>query len=200
VACRSTANGSVTKAALELRGEDGTIHYTATAELGGGVPPTAPRTPAAARSFEAAPWAPAEIYGGPLFHGPDLQVIRELDGVSPEGAAASLACVRDAGWRGEAWLTDAALLDGGLQLARLWGFRLLGEPTLPTRVGSVVTHRSGLFSGEIRCLLTPRGSGGYRTLSDLEFTAADGTLVAEMRDVEMHVVPGGRAATGDRPR
>ncbi|MGI5864885.1 MAG: SDR family NAD(P)-dependent oxidoreductase, partial [Myxococcales bacterium] len=67
---------------LELRGPDGTLFYTATAELSTCRPKPAapPPEPAALEELGRA------IYGYELFHGPQFQVIESLEGVSKQGA------------------------------------------------------------------------------------------------------------------
>ncbi|RYE93378.1 MAG: hypothetical protein EOO75_04505, partial [Myxococcales bacterium] len=98
------------------------------------------------------------------------------------------------GWEGS-FLTDPALLDGGLQLARLWGLRTLGRPSLPTRIGALVVHVPGLAAGSLRCLLRSRAPSEHRTVSDLSFVDPAGRLVAELRDVEMHMLAPSEPAT-----
>jgi hypothetical protein len=122
-----------------------------------------------------------------LFHGPAFRAIRGLDGVSAEGASASMVGGGDLGWQGPS-VGDVALLDGGLQLARLWGIRALGRPSLPTRLGAVIVHRPGLLRGPLRALLRSRAAGEHRTTSDLAFLDGAGQLVAELRDVDMHML------------
>jgi hypothetical protein len=129
-----------------------------------------------------------------LFHGPAFHAIRALDGVSPEGASASMVGGAELGWDGFA-LGDTALLDGGLQLARLWGIRTLGRPSLPTRIGTLVVHRPGLLQGSLRALLRSRAAGEHRTTSDLVFLDGAGQLVAELRDVDMHMLTSNDTAT-----
>ena len=192
------ASGLV-RLSLELRGEGGLLHYSAAAEMGppgtplpalSGTAP-APRPALPSRPTGLEPPAFSRVYGEMLFHGPEFQVIRSLESLSPEGGAALLGGTEEAGWPGGPWITDPAALDGGLQLAILWGIRVLGKRTLPTHVGCFVPHRPGPARGRLRCSLRPREIGGYRTVSDLAFADEDGSLVAELREVEMHAVPGG---------
>jgi acyl carrier protein len=186
---REISNGSSARLALELRGEDGGLHYTAVAEM---LPP-ASRPPwrdvIAAPARMPGPWSASEAYRDLLFHGPAFQLIRSLEGVAPDGSAALLAGTREAGWIGGPWRTDAAALDGGLQLAIVWSHRILGRPSLPTRVGAFVSHRSGLAEGPVRCTLQAKDVGPHRTVCDLVFTTGAGIVIAELRDVEMHALP-----------
>jgi NAD(P)-dependent dehydrogenase (short-subunit alcohol dehydrogenase family)/acyl carrier protein len=191
LACREVSNTSGARMALELRGADDSLCYTGEVEM---TTPTLPRpetTPAqsALPTLEAFPWSVSEVYDRLLFHGPDFRVIRSLDGVAANGCSAVLAGTRELGWTGGPWRTDVAALDGGLQLAILWGIHKLGRRSLPTSVGGFVSHGADLVEGPIRCTLTARSVGEHRTLSDLVFTTPDGRLVAELRDLEMHVPP-----------
>ena len=90
VVCREDGDGRLE---LELRGADGTLHYTAAAELAGTLPVgAAPRALAGLERYSRA------TYGDELFHGPQFQVIRSVEGVSTEGAVALLDGARACGW------------------------------------------------------------------------------------------------------
>jgi len=181
VVCREGGDGRL---ALELRGADGTLHYTAAAELAGTLPDgAAPRALAGLQRFARA------TYGDELFHGPQFQVIRAVEGVSPEGAVALLDGARARGWRG-AWATDAPVLDGGLQLALLWSAHVIGGRSLPTAVGAYHAYRGSWGSGELRCTLHGTVLGADRVVCDISFVAPEGGLVAELRRVELHRRPG----------
>lgn len=175
---------------LELRDLDGGLRYR------GKCPAQAAPRGAFAPPAGLAPWAldPGKVYGEMLFHGPAFHAIRALDGVSQEGASASMVGGAELGWDGFA-LGDTALLDGGLQLARLWGIRTLGRPSLPTRIGALIVHRPGLLQGSLRALLRSRAAGEHRTTSDLVFLDGAGQLVAELRDVDMHMLTSNDTAT-----
>ena len=110
-----------------------------------------------------------------------------MQGISDEGISGTLSGVRDAGWTDEIWHTDAAALDGGLQLALLWTQHVLGGASLPTSVGQVHSYTDELPSGPVRCLLRGRKAGKLRTLSDLVFTDESGAVLFELRDVETHL-------------
>jgi hypothetical protein len=93
------------------------------------------------------------------------------------------------GWPQQTWRTDPAALDGGLQLARLWGTFVTGKASLPTSVEEVVTYTDGVFIGPVRCVVTGREVTSSRTKLDVAFATVDGHLAAEMRGVEMHALP-----------
>jgi hypothetical protein len=195
VTAREVENGSGARLALELHGAGGTLHYSATAEMG--TEAAAAGRPAPDPNLEPVPWGPDGHYGERLFHGREFQVLRSVTGLSREGAAAVAAGTLDAGWPG-AWQLDAAALDGALQLAILWGLAALDRSSLPTRVGSVELYRSGPFEGPLRLVLRAQDLAELRTLSSIEVVGSDGAVLARLRDVEMHVLPAARSESETR--
>ena len=180
VVSRENAQGRLE---LELRGADGTLHYSAAAEFAGSLPDG------------AAPLAPADLqrylrptYGDALFHGPQFQVIRTVEGVSPGGAVALLDASRACGWLGS-WATGAAVLDGGLQLALLWSGHVIGGRSLPTAVGAYHAYRGRWDAGELRCTVRGTVLGADRVVCDISLATPGGALVAELRRVELHRRP-----------
>jgi NAD(P)-dependent dehydrogenase (short-subunit alcohol dehydrogenase family) len=89
----------------------------------------------------------AKAYGEWLFHGPRFQVIERIDGLSPQGAGASVRSTRpaqwlaDAGAPGQDWVFDPGLLDAAAQMAWLWSRAYRDESALPARFGRVVRYR-----------------------------------------------------------
>ena len=84
-------------------------------------------------------------------------------------------------------MTDPALIDGGLQLARIWGFEQLDNPTLPTSLEAIMLYEQGLIEGPVQCLLSGQKMGRAGTRSDLYFVDSRGSVVAEIRGLRMHV-------------
>jgi hypothetical protein len=180
VVCRDGADGRLD---MELRGADGTLHYTAAAELSGLLPDgAAPLAPGGLQRFSRA------TYGAELFHGPQFQVIRTVEGVSAEGAVALLEGPGAGGWRGS-WATDAALLDGGLQLALLWSAHVVGGRSLPTAVGAYHAYRGRQGEGALCCTLRGTVLAADRVVCDIAIATPAGELVAELRRVELHRRP-----------
>jgi hypothetical protein len=187
VGCRESGNGPG-RLALELRGRDGVLHYTATAEMA--TPGTIPIAPTVVLGTHAEPATvrAEDLYRNVLFHGPGFHAIRTLEVLGAAGASAQVLGVADLGWPG-GWCTDAAALDAGLQLAIAWGHHLRGRPWLPTRIEGFVPHASGPLPSPLRCVLTGRDVTDLRTLCDIAFVAAGGRVVAELHGVEMHALP-----------
>jgi hypothetical protein len=167
----------------EIRGQNNVLHYTATIDM-------ATRVAQADTSAEPAPKLSdydEEIYGDVLFHGPEFQVIEGVDGIGDEGIRARLAGVTTRSWGG-GWRTDAAALDGGLQMALLWDKHLLGGAFLPTKIGSYRAFVNEPVTGPIQAILTGHAVGKNKTTSDILFVA-DGRPMAELRGVETHRIP-----------
>jgi hypothetical protein len=121
---------------------------------------------------------------GLLFHGPHFQVLQTLDDFSGQECGADLCGTDEVGWGAGPWLTDPATLDGGLQLAILWGLHHTDCKSLPTRVEAFVPL--GAPGARARhCDLQVRKSGRHETVADLLFSEADGRPVAELRGVTM---------------
>ncbi len=193
ITSREVGNGSGSVQDLELIGPSGTVHYTARAEMvaiGGRPEATTVQAPT---QLGESPWSTDAIYDELLFHGPKFRVIREVLGIGDAESVAEVASTGDLGWESGPWSTDAAALDGGLQLAILQGVRLLGHTSLPTSIESLRLYRFESVEGSLRCQLKLRESSAHRTLSDLTFTDSRGVKLAELVGVEMHVVPSARA-------
>ena len=129
-----TANGQGSTLACILAGPDGAPLYRATASLEAS-PFSGPKNMPQTSGLKAFPERP--IYDGEvLFHGQDFQVIRSLEGIAPDGLEATLEAMKSTSWPGGPWRTDAASLDGALQLALLWTQEQLGFASLPMSIRS----------------------------------------------------------------
>ncbi len=191
LSCRQDANGGAPVLTLGLHGPDNVTHFAATVETDfADRLPCQAQFPLSTQLLKPWPLTLSQIYDDHLFHGPDFHVIRSLEGVSEHAASAVLAGTHEIGWPGDSWKADVAALDGGLQLAMLWGSHLLGKMSLPTRIGRYICCREGLITGPIRCVLQGRVFHKIRTVSDISFSNASGQLVAKLEEVEMHVLPG----------
>ena len=183
----SNGDGAVLR--LELRSLSGTRHYCAKARM------AAPTS----RVLDLVQGSPLEsieswkdkVYGDVLFHGPALQVIEDVTGVSDQGIAAELKGTAGRGWREEPWHTDVAAMDGGLQLALLWAKRMLGGSSLPTAVGRY-QGTGELPAGAIHAVLKGRVVGKSKTVSDIVFTSSEGRTIARLEGVETHLLPKSR--------
>jgi hypothetical protein len=188
--CRQDSSGDRTLLDMELPGIDHNCYYKARIQMSKSCQDLA-QDIACVSPGDLEPWSidPSSIYKEMLFHGPDFHIIRSLEGVSSNAATAILSSTDQMGWPGGLWETDAAAVDGGLQLAILWGLHISGKKSLPTKIGSYVNYHEGLVNGPIRCELQGRAVRNERTISDLSFFDGEERLVARMCDVEMHMLP-----------
>ncbi len=171
-------------ALFELVSPDGTRHYEATVLA----PLDAPTPPPDPGPLETSPWDESEIYGKLLFHGPEFHMIRDIEGVSDHGIAGTLRSRNGERWRHGEGGYDSGMFDGGLQLARLWGFLKLGQPTLPMRIGRIRMIRDS-GSGPIQCRVSAV-TGSNRISCDVSFFSLENELLALMTGVEMYATPG----------
>jgi NAD(P)-dependent dehydrogenase (short-subunit alcohol dehydrogenase family) len=181
---------SATRALLELRllDHEQKPRYVATVEMGGARPPPAsvPDAPADGKPW---PWSLPQAYSDVLFHRGPFAAIQSLGVVSESGASGQVAGLRVLGWPDGGWSTDAAAMDGGVQLAVLWGAHLLGRPPLPTTMGAFHLYRRGPVEAAVRVVVKGRRVGQYRVLADIAYLTEAGGVLGYMQDLELHVPP-----------
>ena len=187
VSAHLLSNGSGAEIGVELRAKNMVLHYSATVGM--------TEVPVAAPAMAAPPalqaWTQPAVYDGHvLFHGPSFQVIQAVQGVSRDGIVGTLAGTHQAGWPLDAWCSDVASLDGGLQLALLWSRQVLGGAVLPMALGEYRSYRSGLASGPVTGVVHGRKIHEARTVCDIAFVDASGQLLAELIGVETVLRPG----------
>jgi acyl transferase domain-containing protein/short-subunit dehydrogenase len=182
---QSSGNGGSIALAMTLEGDDGTVYYRATAELSA----QRCRTNGAMPQLQLRDWNGRGVYGGTLFHGPQFQVIRAVEGASDEGISATICGINGLAWPSERYYTDAAAIDGGLQLALLWTEQMLGGASLPTSIGEVRTWIDEPLPGELQVLLRGCSAQNGRAVSDIYLKDQQGQLVAVLNQVETHLLP-----------
>jgi NADP-dependent 3-hydroxy acid dehydrogenase YdfG len=145
------------------------------------------------------------LYGRELFHGPAFAAIQSVEEVGELGAAGLIAGASDLHWGQAAavgaapWRSDLPLLDGALQLARVWGYTVLQRPTLPTAYARLSVRREGLLAGPLRCVVRGKPIGQAGTRSDLFLLdPRSGELLAEIRGLEMYVSSEAPLPEGER--
>jgi hypothetical protein len=162
--------------------------YTATAEMGD-IPAPPSRVPEAPADGKAWRWSVAEVYSEVLFHRGPFAAIRSLGVVSESGATGQVVGLRNLGWPDFDWCTDAAMMDGGLQVTGLWGTHLLGRVPLPTRIGAIHLYRRGVVDSPVRIVVSGRRAGQYRLFADLVYLTEAGAVLATIQDLELHLPP-----------
>jgi hypothetical protein len=186
VTAKQLSNGAGAEIGVELRGKGDVLHYSATVSMTTGA--------VAQPEIEPQPvlekWTQAAVYDGHvLFHGPSFQVIDAVKGVSREGIVGTLSGTQKSAWAGEAWRSDAAAMDGGLQLALLWSKHVLGGAVLPMSMGEYRSYRDGLTEGPMQGVVHGRKIHDQRTVCDIAFSDATGQVVAEIIGVETVLRP-----------
>jgi NAD(P)-dependent dehydrogenase (short-subunit alcohol dehydrogenase family) len=115
----------------------GPLHYRATVELAPELEEAPPYAPDEADRLRPFPMSVAEAYRQWLFHGPRLQAITAIEGISEHGTRAILdASAPPPALHGQSrprWLIDPVIFDSGLQLFLLWSRALLDKTPLPSR-------------------------------------------------------------------
>ncbi len=189
VSTRTIANGSHATYECALIGEGGVKHYVAKVEMEPGLSHPTSESPAIG---QLKPWSDI-VYGDVLFHGPMFHAIKGLEGESERGIAGTLIGRHELGWSDEGlWITDPALLDGGLQLAVLWTKHALGGASLPTSIGAYVPHAKAASKGPFRAIAQGRTKNRDQAVFDIVFADPKGAPVARLEAVEISVLPGSR--------
>jgi acyl transferase domain-containing protein len=176
------SNGSML---LELRGPGDTLHYSARAELA--AEDRAPENGLPDLPLDV--WFGEPLYGDLLFHRGAFEVIEEMHGISDHGVSAQVRGVERAGWPGEPWQMDVAALDGGLQLAVLYGRRMLHHANLPTSIQELRLYGTLPGTGLIRASAYRRKVSDAAVTTDIVLTDDNGQRLAELRGVQNHALP-----------
>jgi malonyl CoA-acyl carrier protein transacylase len=171
---------------LDVRGPGGTHHYSARAELS--AEPATPGEDSPHLPLEA--WEAKPIYDDLLFHREAFELIEEMDGISDHGAGGRVRGVSRAGWENGPWQLDAAALDAGLQVAVLYGHRMLGGPSLPTTIGRLRAFQAP-GEGLLTATAHRRKVGSLSVTTDVLLSDDEGRPVAELTGVETHTYPRG---------
>jgi hypothetical protein len=146
------------------------------------------------RPADGKPWpfaSVAEAYDHVLFHRGPFAAIRSLGVVSETAASAEIG---GAGSRGDAaepgtdWFHDITLLDGGVQVAALWGTTLLGRLPLPTRIRAFHVYARGA-AARITCFVRGQRTGQHAAMADVAFVGEDGRVLGAMEGIEFHLPP-----------
>ncbi|WP_370657226.1 SDR family NAD(P)-dependent oxidoreductase [Frankia sp. ArI3] len=172
---------------LRLDDADGMPHYQAKLDAAqpAPVPSSAWPTPdgLAEKAAEVSTCRDLIYRSDALFHGPRFQAIQWLKGMSEHGAEGSVVGVRELAWGLDDWYFDVAGLDGGMQLAGLWAWRVLGG-ALPVAVRECRIHRPGLMTGQARGVVTAREIDNIHALCDVVVLDDDAARI-ELIGVEL---------------
>jgi acyl carrier protein len=169
---------------MTLSDESGRPRYAARAELR--VLPAAANDAAPAPTL--APWPGMGPYPELLFHRGAFELIEQIEGISDEGVAARVRGVVAADWPAQDWRLDVAALDGGMQLAVLYGRRMLGAANLPTAIDSVRRYGAKPAPGPITATARGRQVAASAVTTDIDLVDASGRRFAELIGVHNHAL------------
>jgi NAD(P)-dependent dehydrogenase (short-subunit alcohol dehydrogenase family) len=133
------------------------------------------------------------IYRDLLFHGPDMQGLIAVGGLSAEGASATAqGTPPPARWIQQplrsAWLADPLALDAGFQLMTLWSHEQCGAFSLPSFAGHYRQFRPS-FPKKLGLMVRIKAQHAHRAVADLWFLDAEGQTIAFMKDYECVIDP-----------
>jgi hypothetical protein len=187
-------HGSEPGALIEMRlvDEQGRLRYMGTMGVGADRPPVTslPEPPVDGGAW---PWSVSQAYSEVLFHRGPFAAIQSLGVVSEGGATGQIVGLRALGWADANWRTDVAAVDGGIQVAALWGRNLLGRLPLPTRIGAVHLYKRGPLDAIVCCVVRGRRAGRYSVIADVAFvrgsSATSSDIALYIQDLELHLPP-----------
>jgi hypothetical protein len=130
-----------------------------------------------------------EIYRDLLFHGPALQGIREVEGLSADAITARTGATSEpSSWITEplrnAWLADPLALDVAFQLMIVWSREIHGAASLPTGAGSYRQFRDSFPAEGVSVVVKITGRGDSWARADMEFVDSEGGLVARLENYD----------------
>jgi acyl transferase domain-containing protein/NAD(P)-dependent dehydrogenase (short-subunit alcohol dehydrogenase family)/acyl carrier protein len=188
ISCEQASEGDPSLLFMKLKGANDETYYSAWIEISLDGPGNATLEKKERIKLPPWGWNVAQAYRSMLFHGPGLRVIRSLEGVSESAATAVLEGTGSMPWPRAIWKNDVAALDGGLQLAILWGLHVAKKKSLPTKIGACRRYRNGPLSGPVYCALKAKEIQNGHTRSDISFFNKNGELTSMLCDVEMHML------------
>jgi NAD(P)-dependent dehydrogenase (short-subunit alcohol dehydrogenase family) len=177
-------NPHATELQMQVRDSSGRLRYSARAELSA-------MATASNQSLPMLPlgaWQGASPYPELLFHRGQFELIEQMQGISDEGVAARVHGVLAADWPKQDWQLDVAALDGGMQLAVLYGQRMLGAANLPTSIASLRCYALRTHIGAITASAYRRAVSSNATTTDIYFVDEHGQRLAELIGVQNHAL------------
>jgi acyl transferase domain-containing protein/NAD(P)-dependent dehydrogenase (short-subunit alcohol dehydrogenase family)/acyl carrier protein len=135
-----------------------------------------------------------EIYDGLLFHGPDMQGIKGIEGCSERGIVGQVSVApAPATWihrpLRSAWLGDPLAIDSALQMMVLWGFENYGSPSLPCFIGRYRQYRRSFPREGSRVIAAVKEAKPQRATADIVLLDAAGQVVARLDNYECVIDP-----------
>jgi acyl carrier protein/NADP-dependent 3-hydroxy acid dehydrogenase YdfG len=123
----------------------------------------------------------AKIYGTELFHGPSLEAVESIEGVSAEGMLLHLrtqeTSARLLPGPARPFLLDPFALDGVFQALILWCRASRGAPSLPSSIARITRLRPFASAEPVRVSVRVREVDGAIVRSDVELSDAQGVAL-----------------------
>ncbi len=163
------------------------MHYDARVRLARRLPEGASRR---APAHDERRVTPAEAYAQWLIHGPRLQVIERIDGLSPRGVRAQVRSTVPGDWiegltaPSPAWRFDPALVDAAAQMAWIWSRAFRDETALPARFARVVRHAESLPRELTMDFEIVNTDDPHRVSANVFFLGADGRVLLAIEGLE----------------
>ena len=130
-----------------------------------------------------------EIYEKILFHGYDLQGMKEVISLTDDGMIATiLPAPAPAKWMKNPlrnnWVGDPLVLDGAFQMASLWCFEKLGNVSLPVYSATYRQYRHQFPKEPIMAVLEVTNATDHKITGDFTFLDSQNRIIAQMTGYE----------------
>ena len=135
------------------------------------------------------PMSVEEIYDKILFHGIELQGIKEITGYSSNRIVARIsAAPLPAKWMVEPlrsrWIGDPLVLDSAFQMAILYSFKKIGLVSLPSYTASYRQYQKAFPLDEVTAVLDVKKMTDHKITCDFTFLDKDNIVVARLTGYE----------------
>jgi hypothetical protein len=131
----------------------------------------------------------SEIYDKILFHGQDLQGMKEVTSLDDKGMVAHLLpAPAPAMWMESPlrnrWVGDPLVLDSAFQMASLWCFEKLGNVSLPIYSKGYRQYRKNFPKDIVTAILAISHSSSHKMKGDFTFLDSKYSVIARMTGFE----------------
>jgi NAD(P)-dependent dehydrogenase (short-subunit alcohol dehydrogenase family) len=129
------------------------------------------------------------IYAETLFHGPEMHGLLAVESCGDAGLVARCRVAPPpADWMEEPvrsrWIADPLALDSGLQAMIVWTSDRVGELSLPSRFTRYRQFVPAFPEGGARIVIDVRERTNGKVVSDIDWIAEDGSLLARLEGYE----------------
>lgn len=183
----SKKSGENTLIEIKVEGESKQLYYSMTVVMADEVDaPFKANTDLGALK----PWSfnKDEVYGPVLFHGPDFQVIKNLEGISSNGCKGELKVSNPLFKDKLNWASEMFLFDGGIQLAVLAMENMTkNSSSLPLGFESLCIYDSEKLTDQFNCELTLNKQGDMNSEWDVLFKNKKQEVLAKLSGLRLYM-------------